>query len=132
VSGISLTFNYGNFAGLFNDPFILEKIVWNFYEAESLDLKSKSMGGLILAPLAEVKAGTVIRGTVVAENFATTGKVDFPGYSGIFSTPAATAIPEPSTLAFLAGGLGSILSLRRRRFRRCKTAGDGGSMGISP
>lgn len=115
VSGTSLSFNYGNFTGLFNDPLILEKIVWNFYEAESLNLGSKTIGGLVLAPHADVTAGTVIRGTVVAENLSTTAKIDTPSYTGVFSVPGSSPIPEPSSVFAAITGLGFLLLVRRRK-----------------
>ncbi len=116
VSGTSVNFDYGNLTGIFTNTAYLEKIVWNFYEAETINFGSKSMGGLILAPNADITASGQIRGTVVAENLTTTAKIDTPPYTGVFTNPSLSPlpIPEPSSSLTAAFGLGMLMLVRRR------------------
>lgn len=107
VAGSSISWQHGNLVGLFNDSDWRGRIVWNFYEAESLDFGSKNMMGQVLAPNATITAAGVIDGSVFAANLKTTSEVHLPGYHG-------NLIPEPGS-AVLSLFSVVMLVLRRRR-----------------
>lgn len=110
VSGNSIDWLHGNLTGSFTDRNFRDNIVWNFYEATSIDFGSKNMMGQVLAPLASITAHGNIDGSIFANSFTTTAEVHLPGYEGLYG------IPEPTSL-FLVSFLGTSLLLRRRRKR---------------
>ncbi len=89
------------------------RIVWNFYEAETVHF-DRSIYGSILAPLADMTFSSDIYGTVVAQNLTMGAQIHLPTFEGEF--PPLFPIPEPSSLLALGTGL-SILSLVLRRRR---------------
>jgi choice-of-anchor A domain-containing protein len=103
----------------FNGPSGLgQKVIWNFYEATSIDLGSKSWYGSVLAPYADLKTGNFIEGSVVARNFAQNGEIHMNNWAGSLTIKAEelqSAVPEPATWAMLILGFGFVGSLLRRR-----------------
>lgn len=95
-------------------------IIWNFYEATHIDLRSSNFHGAILAPNATLLNNETIQGSVFVENFGTQygngmrAEVHTPLYRGY--VPTSAAVPEPSSLALAGLGLaaGAALRLRRR------------------
>ena len=112
VAGSSINFQYGNLASAFNNLSVISSIVWNFYEAETVNLGSKAFSGLILAPLADVTVNGSIRGTIVAQNLTSGSRIDTPFYDGTFAT---APVPEPSTMFSLIFGLGFLVIRRKRK-----------------
>ena len=93
-------------------------MIWNFYEATSIDLGSKSWYGSVLAPYADLKTGNFIEGSVVARNFAQNGEIHMNNWAGSLTIKAEelqSAVPEPATWAMLILGFGFVGSLLRRR-----------------
>ncbi|MBK1881577.1 choice-of-anchor A family protein [Luteolibacter pohnpeiensis] len=107
VSGSTINWQYGNLVGLFTDEYWQSRIVWNFYEAETIDFGSKNMMGQVLAPNASVTTANPIDGSIFAAELTANSEIHLPGYAG-------SMIPEPTTaLLGLVGGL--VLLARRKR-----------------
>lgn len=101
----------GNLVGNFTQSYWRERIVWNFGEATSLNIRSHNMMGQVLAPNAAVSAQANFDGSLFARTLQTSSEVHLPGYNGGISF--VTPIPEPGTAALLA--LASLVALLRRR-----------------
>jgi choice-of-anchor A domain-containing protein len=110
VSGTNITYNSGNFVGLFASDFSAQRVIWNFYEATGLQL-DRVLWGAVLAPNANITGiggnpmNQVIEGSVVANSLLTNSEVHLPTFDGF--------VPTPGTAAVL--GLASLVAARRRR-----------------
>ena len=109
VSGTNLNFNQGNFVGGFNQNSAMERIIWNFYEAETLNF-DRAFSGQILAPNALITTNQVINGSVFAREINTRAGIQFPTYRG---GDFGVTVPEPSSVIFMSFSLMALL--RRRR-----------------
>lgn len=106
VSGTSVDFTTGgNFAGSFANDDARSRVLWNFYEAETINLRGKAFEGALLAPNAFVEHQGVISGLVVAESMNSMSEIHLPGYQGV--------LPSPGSMALL--GMGGLVASRRRR-----------------
>ncbi|MBL8554728.1 MAG: choice-of-anchor A family protein [Phenylobacterium sp.] len=108
----SINFNNGQGLGA--------SVIWNFYEATSINLNSKSWFGSILAPNAELKFGNSIEGSVVARSLIQNGEIRLGGFSGGLSIAQPVhdlraGIPEPATWAMMILGFGAVGAMVRRR-----------------
>ncbi|MCX5690635.1 MAG: choice-of-anchor A family protein, partial [Planctomycetota bacterium] len=54
VSGTSINWTDGNFVGGFTSAFARSHVLWNFYEATSINLGGRAFNGALLAPAASV------------------------------------------------------------------------------
>ncbi|RAK64394.1 hypothetical protein DJ019_14620 [Phenylobacterium kunshanense] len=101
----------------FNGPTGLgTRVIWNFWEATSVDLGSKSWYGSILAPNAYLKTNNFVEGTVVARDMYQNGAVRMGAFAGSLSIDEMrTAVPEPATWAMMILGFGGIGAVLRRR-----------------
>jgi choice-of-anchor A domain-containing protein len=116
VSGTTVRISEGNFVSAFSDLARRANIIWNFFEATSLEI-NQNLFGAVLAPVANLQNSTAIEGSVfVGGNFTQRGEVHLPLYRGSpppVGTPAAV-VPVPA--AVLAGpALLGLLALARRR-----------------
>ncbi|MFB2938698.1 choice-of-anchor A family protein [Aerosakkonemataceae cyanobacterium BLCC-F154] len=106
-----------------------QKVLYNFYEATSLDISGIGIEGSILAPLANVKFnngqinGNLIAGSLVgtgeSHNYLFNGTLpDMPAKEDISNIPEKS-VPEPSTLVGL-GLVGTLLGMSRRQRKQQK------------
>jgi len=109
VGGTSINWTgSSNMVGNFTNTGWRGNIVWNFYEATSIDFGSHNMMGQVLAPFATVSSSNNIDGSIYAKSLNSNGEVHFPGYTGDIAI-----VPEPAS--FLLGSLGAFILLRRKR-----------------
>ncbi|WP_430423584.1 collagen-binding domain-containing protein [Phenylobacterium sp.] len=93
-----------------------QKVIWNFFEATSIDLGSKSWYGSVLAPKADLKIGNFIQGSVVARSLVQNGAIKMDNYrSSVTVAEFAGGVPEPATWAMMILGFGAIGAVIRRR-----------------
>lgn len=114
VSGLDVSFAK-NFVG--TSFALASQVVWNFYEATSLNLGAKLIGA-VLAPNATVSnfSGSM-EGSIFANSiFLTNGEVHQQGFTGTLPMDVeVAAVPLPATLPLMFGALGGLALLRRRR-----------------
>ena len=102
-----------NFNGAAN---LGQKVIWNFFEATSINLGSKSWYGSVLAPNADLKIGNFIQGSVVAKSLVQNGAIKMNNFSSAVSVNRIhAAIPEPATWAMMILGFGAVGAVIRRR-----------------
>jgi choice-of-anchor A domain-containing protein len=101
----------------FNGPSNLgTKVIWNFYEATTLDFGSKAWYGSVLATHAQATIGNFIEGSAVFAGLTANGEIHTPGFDNYDIPPPSTVVPEPATWAMIILGFGAIgSSIRRRR-----------------
>ncbi len=120
VSGTHVDWTNGNMVGLFNDNYWQAHTIWNFYEAETINLGSRQFNGAILAPNASITTSGNIDGLVVAKNLTTSAEVHLPdsnspnqyAYEGY-----AAPIPEPGSAVFILSAAGLMFIVRNRKLR---------------
>lgn len=67
----------------------ISKVIWNFYEATSITTNSRRFAGAMLAPYADVNAGSGnLEGAVVVKNLVSAGEIHSP----LFNTNNATVL----------------------------------------
>ena len=86
-------------------------ILWNFYEATTLNL-ANGWKGNVLAIDADVKIANDIDGSLAAKSYDGRGQIHHYYWD---YTPPTTEVPETGTLALLLTGLGLLGFSRRRR-----------------
>jgi choice-of-anchor A domain-containing protein len=99
----------------FNGSEAFSNVLWNFYDAESIDFNSLAVKGSVLAPLATTSGGASFDGSFAAVSY--TGAREFHNYVFNYEAPSAppvVSVPEPPTIAVLAVLL-LFLSFRRAR-----------------
>jgi choice-of-anchor A domain-containing protein len=109
--------------GFFRNHAMSQDIIFNFYQATSLNISGIGVDGSILAPLATVNfSNGHIDGNLFAKNesgsgeFHATGK-DNPGQGGnvLFAGNVPEPTPEPSTLSLLGMGVALVFAGAMRR-----------------
>lgn len=85
-------------------------ILWNFYEATSIDFRDIAMFGSVLAPTADLIGGAVFDGSVGAKSY--TGGREFHRF--LFNPPSVD-VTEPNSIALLMLGLGALIVVRKRK-----------------
>jgi len=118
VSGTSVNWTNGNMVGLFNDNYWQGHILWNFYEATSINFNAHNFNGGILAPYASITTSSNIDGLVVANNLTTTAEVHLPDSNSLNAYAYegyAAPIPEPGSAIFIIAAAGLVLITRNRR-----------------
>ncbi len=110
----------GSLAGLTNMNLIelasiREKVLFNFYETDILQLAGVGVQGSILAPFADVlNPQGVIHGTIIASSFAGHMQQNHQPFTG--ELPGSpTPVPESGTLILLGLGLLGVYGASRRK-----------------
>lgn len=109
VSGTNINYTNGNQVGEFTQAFAQSHVLWNFFEAETLNLGAFQFNGAVLAPFAAVQFDGGINGSVAVESLDAKGEVRHPVYEGFIPAPGA------ASLAMVAAA--SIAPRRRRASR---------------
>jgi choice-of-anchor A domain-containing protein len=128
VPGETLVFNVSGGAGTFNNggisfqPLAGYNVLFNFYEAKTIDVRG--VIGSVLAPYATQTANWgVINGNVVVDTWSSTVQVNSNHYfnpvdiAGLkLDTGRDTAhVPEPGSIALVLAGLAGVGVARRKR-----------------
>ena len=116
VSGGAVTLD-DNFLG--GTAGLGEHVIWNFPEAQSLNLTT-AWGGSVLAPKANATTGNYIQGSAVFGNLVQNGEMHLGTYAGGYYPPSSppdggTPVPAPSAWALFLLGAGGLLLWRGRR-----------------
>ncbi len=79
VSGTAIDWNNGaDMTAGFTNLNVRDLVIWNFYEATSINLQSKNLLGNALAPFADISTGGPIDGSIAAKSLTTTADVHVP------------------------------------------------------
>jgi choice-of-anchor A domain-containing protein len=127
VSGSAITLNDNFLGGTQN---LGESVIWNFPEAESLNLTT-AWGGSVLAPRADARTANYIQGSAVFGSLEQRGEMHVGTYAGSYSPPPAntsssggstssgggTPVPEPGVFGLMGMALASLVFLRRRKLK---------------
>ena len=116
----SVDWTQGNFFNLFQQDNWQGRVLFNFYNATSLNLHDQ-FTGYVLAPNADVTAGSHnIDGGLVCNNLLSIGEVHLPNQNGDSSSwngplPTTQPVPEPATGALAMLGLAFFAGMRRMK-----------------
>jgi len=96
-----------------------DKIIWNFFEAESINL-TKQFNGSLLAPLAHLENWNSIEGTVIVKSFTQRGEVHLSTYSGegfdyYDAKKPNLTVPEPSTSILFLFAVLALVSIQHNK-----------------
>lgn len=93
VAGTTINWSDGNLVGNFVDNAWRANVIWNFYEATTINLGSRNLMGALLAPLAAVKTSGNLDGAVAVRSLTTTAAVHQPEFAGALDSVCPTATP---------------------------------------
>ena len=79
VPGKSVTFDQGNIVGSLTESSLRSRVLFNFYEAEQINMQRNFMGAL-LAPFANVQTNANIDGATAVESLTTTSELHKPQF----------------------------------------------------
>jgi len=97
-----------------NGNTVQSSVIFNFFEAETLQINS-AFNSSILAPLADVVLqGGGIKGTLVTNNLTQNAEVRPPVYDGTIPPPVST-VPLPAPVLLLLSGIAALFGAAYRR-----------------
>jgi choice-of-anchor A domain-containing protein len=100
----------------FTQQSAFSNILWNFYDANSIDFNGIAMKGSVLAPFADTRDGASFDGTFAANSY--TGAREFHNFVFNYERPDDTVeVSESSTIMLLICALAGVF-LRRKRIRK--------------
>ncbi len=117
VGGVAANWsNSGNMVGsIFTSLAGREKILWNFYEAQTIQLHAHSFMGSILAPYATVTSANPIEGSLGVLSLLTTSEVHLP--NSVVEVPEIAVVAEPPSHTILALALIVMFIFRSKLFQ---------------
>lgn len=102
VAGTTIDWRFGNMIGNLINQNWQGNLVWNFYEATTIDLNGNSFRGALLAPYADIITAGTVDGSVAAKTLTTRAGVHLPSYEG--NAGAACADPPLADLVVTKTG----------------------------
>ncbi len=117
VGGVNANWaNSGNMVGsVFTSLIGREKILWNFYEAQTIQLHAHSFMGSLLAPYATVTSANPIEGSLGVFSLLTTSEVHLP--TSVVEAPQIISVSEPNTLSLMASAFLFLFYFRSELFK---------------
>lgn len=88
-------------------------VLWNFYDATTLDFNYMAVKGTVLAPSAAVLNGAGFDGSLYAQSYTNNTLREFHGFFWTPDVPTAS-VPEPLSIMMMFSGLFALFMVRRR------------------
>ncbi len=92
--------NVNGFGNSLNQNLGTTNVIWNFYEATSINFNNIAVAGAVLAPYADVTGGAVFDGAFAALSY--TGAREFHNFVFNFDTPVTDVSAPGATLIFMS------------------------------
>jgi choice-of-anchor A domain-containing protein len=93
---------------------LYDHILWNFVDADTINIDGSQFCGSILAPYATVNQSLNINGTIIANGWANKNGAEIHSYNFMGNLPSeAPSVPGPA--AALSFGIAAVTGLMRRR-----------------